>query len=35
MERQNNRDKDRERKPADDFVEKLVKLNRTSVTKKG
>ncbi len=35
MERQNNRDKERERKPADDFVEKLVKLNRTSVTKKG
>lgn len=31
MERQNNRD----RKPADEFVEKLVKLSRTSVTKKG
>ncbi len=31
MERQNNRD----RKPSDEYVEKLVKLNRTSKTVKG
>ncbi len=30
-----NHDRDRDRKPQDEFVEKLVKLNRTSKTVKG
>ena len=30
-----NHDRDRDRKPQDEFIEKLVKLNRTSKTVKG